>query len=70
MTISRIEFELPIDDNGRDAALLGFNVDGEMRWTIEAGRDHDAPMTQVEGLTSEQLNEIVVRFARFQDGKL
>lgn len=70
MSVSRIEFELPCDDQGRDAALLGFNVDGEMRWTIEAGRDHDQPMTQVESLSNDQLQAIVQRFGRFQDGKL
>lgn len=68
MSLSRIDFELPVDDEGRDAAIVGFNVDGEMRWTIEAGRNHHGDLTQVEGLSAEQVGALVEFWGRFMAG--
>lgn len=70
MSVSRIEYELPVDDQGRDAALLGFNVDGEMRWTIEAGRHSSDDLQQVENLTTDQLRGLLRCFGNFVDGRL
>ncbi|WP_269220954.1 hypothetical protein [Brevundimonas vesicularis] len=70
MNVLRIEYDLPLDNQGRDAALIGVNRDGEMRWTIEAGRDHDGPLTQVDDLSTDQMRAIAAALSRFQDGLL
>ncbi|PZO04819.1 MAG: hypothetical protein DCF29_09415 [Alphaproteobacteria bacterium] len=70
MTILNIEWELPQDDGGRGATLLGRNVDGTMLWTVEAGRDNGGPISQISDLTTEQLIAVGLRVNAFLDGRV
>lgn len=70
MTLLNIEYQLPYNDDGRDVALLGRNVDGTMIWSIEAGRETAGPTSGVDGLSADQLVQIGVRINAILDGRL